>query len=271
MYTDSVAHITDNRKSRLLLSDGSEWLLTGNRRNIIMSDELAHVMGIVKCAPIAISSSDNVDVVKNGNVTNGAEKLKTFLHVLLPIYKHSIDKGGLPVHSGLAELNGSGVLLVAPSGTGKSTCCRRLPDHWLPLCDDQALVVLDQKNNYRVHPFPTLSDYLLKQTGITWNVQHSVPLAGIFFLEQALIDRVDPEPFGQGKAAVMLYASAKHICRKFSSILGYEEQKKMRQDFFYNACSLVKKIPAYRLRVSLHGKFWTEIERVLDLEANIIP
>lgn len=249
---------------RLFLSDGSKWLLTGSGGENNITNELAYVMGIGE-RPSKILSPDLANW-KNSGIKHYAEKFMAVLNALLPVYRQSIDLGGLLVHSGLAEWNGRGVLLAAHSGTGKSTCCRRLPDHWQPLCDDEALVVLDRKNNYRVHPFPTWSEYLWEKSGRTWDVQHSVPLASIFFLEQSTSDGI--EPLGQAKAAVRLHASANQICFKFSHILNIEEQKKLRCQLFNNACEMVKKIPAYRLHVSLHGKFWTEIEQVLDQETH---
>jgi len=100
---------------------------------------------------------------------------------LQPIYRRSVSLGGVPFHAGLAEINGRGFLFVASGGIGKSTCCRRLPDYWKPLCDDETLVVLDNQNEYRAHPFPTWSDYLMNRAHNTWDIQYSVPVSAIFF------------------------------------------------------------------------------------------
>ena len=54
---------------------------------------------------------------------------------LYPIYQRAQEAGGLPLHAGLVEKDGKGILLAAPSDTGKSTCCRRLPPPWKALCD----------------------------------------------------------------------------------------------------------------------------------------
>ncbi len=182
-------------------------------------------------------------------------------YALFPIYYRSIYKGGLPFHSGLVEWNSRGILLAAPGGTGKSTCCRRLPDNWRPLSDDEALVVLEHQDTYRAHPFPTWGDYLNNRKEKTWNVEYSIPLAGIFFIQQSETDGV--EPLGEGKAAVLITESAMQVCEKFWRPLDKENKRLLRRNLFNNAGEMVKKIPAYRLLVSRHGRFWEKMEQVL--------
>lgn len=180
---------------------------------------------------------------------------------LQPIYERSISKGGLPFHAGSAELEGQGILVAASGGTGKSTCCRRLPDYWKPLADDEALVVLDTQKKYQTHPFPTWSDYLWKRAKNMWDVQYSVPLSGIFFLEQSETDEV--VPLGMGEAAVLINGSATQVYQKFWRRADIENKRRLRGEIFSNACEMAKRIPAFRLKASLHGRFWEEIENVL--------
>ena len=45
----------------------------------------------------------------------------------------------------------------------------------------------------------------------------------------------------------------------------YVEKIKLGTQVFNNACKLAKMVPTFRLRISLHGKFWEEIEKSLDL------
>ncbi len=212
---------------------------------------------------IRIWHHDNIsDVVCEVKVNKGREiELINMWFALHPIYQRSISRGGLPFHGGLVERAGQGFLLVASGGTGKSTCCQRLPDDWRPLSDDEALVVFTEEMKYQVHPFPTWSDYLWQQSDKTWNVEHSVPLQGIFFLEQAEADIV--EPMGEGRAAVLMTESAAQICEKFWRNLAEEDQKKRRTELFDNACEMAKSIPAYRLKMSLEGRFWEKMEEVI--------
>jgi len=60
---------------------------------------------------------------------------------LYAIYQTAQDSGGLPLHGALVERDGKGVLLAGPREAGKSTCCRRLPTPWNPLCDEEILVI----------------------------------------------------------------------------------------------------------------------------------
>ncbi len=177
------------------------------------------------------------------------------------IYKPSIRRGGLPLHAGLVELDGRGVLLVAPGGTGKSTCCRRIPNYWKSLCDDEMLAILDEAGNYRAHPFPTWSDYLLKRAKM-WNVQYSVPISAVFFLKQSEND--EAVPVGKGEAAVLMSESARQVCYDLEGREGRKGQSKLGIELFNNACEMAKMIPTFRLRISLHGKFWEEIEKALE-------
>lgn len=190
--------------------------------------------------------------------TNVIEYVSMLISLQL-IYKKSMSAGGLPFHAALIELDGKGLLLAASGDTGKSTCCRRLPSRWTALCDDETLVVLDKQGEYWAHPFPTWSEYLNTGSGNTWNVQYSVPLCGIFFLEQAEVD--ESIAIGKGQAAFFITEAVTQICRKFWKSSDIKSQIRYRSRIFDNACKMVETVPAFRLRCSLHGRFWEEIEK----------
>ncbi len=206
------------------------------------------------------NTPDVVCEVKDNDESSEIEIINMWF-ALHPIYQRSMCIGGLPFHAGLIELDGRGFLIAAKGDTGKSTCCRRLPDYWKPLCDDEALVVLDKQKTYRVHPFPTWSDYLFKHSEKTWNVQYSVPLTGVFFLEQSEADEI--KPLGEGQAAVLIAESARQVCEKFWRTLAKEDKRPFRTEIFNNACKMVKQIPAYHLCVSLQNEFWKKMEQVI--------
>ncbi len=284
------------KHSCLSLSDGSKWQLTGDIDTNLWVNELAVILNLtpelIADEAKTIAFVKEVDKHKNGKRLysesfltsppntrwmfregkngyscqlkeheNYLEKYSCMMLSLLPVYQQSIHKGGLPFHAGLVETKGCGILLAASGGTGKSTSCKRLPNNWKSLCDDEALVVLDNQNSYRAHPFPTWSDYLWRRAKNTWGVQYSVPLRGIFFLEQ--FENNEVSPIGEGKATVYIAESAFQACQRFYSGMNKEKLTAFRTIIFNNACKIAKKIPAFRLRISLHGQFWREIEKVL--------
>lgn len=180
---------------------------------------------------------------------------------LAPVYDRTLELGGLPLHAALVEGKGMGVLLAAPGGTGKSTCCRRIPLPWKALCDDLSLMVQDEDEHYRVHPFPTWSNYLWKYSKGTWDVQQHLPLSAMFFLEQWEHDEV--EELGQGQASVLITESAQQVCQTAWRNLIPAEERRLKEKLFENACRLARTIPTFKLRVSLKGRFWEEMEKVL--------
>ena len=193
---------------------------------------------------------------------NPEAEILTMWNALYPIYRESITLGGLPFHAGLVERDGRGVILAGPGNRGKSTCCSRLPDSWVPLCDDETLVILDKVGNFRAHPFPTWSDHLWRESEKTWNVQYSVPISGVFFIEQSEVDEVIP--LGEGESTSYICQSAMQVCRKYWKRADQGYQRTFRRNLFDNACEMAKKMPAFRIRVSLYGRFWEEIDRALS-------
>lgn len=180
---------------------------------------------------------------------------------LYPIYQRALEAGGLPFHAGLVERDGKGILLAAPAETGKSTCCRRLPPPWKALCDEETLVLSNNAEHYIAHPFPTWSDYFRKRFERTWDVQRYISVSAVFFLEQAEEDEVIP--VGKGEAAAFAQQSAMQVCYRYFTHLDCEQIRTHKEILFENACELAKTVPAFKLRVSLKGRFWEKIESVL--------
>ncbi len=181
---------------------------------------------------------------------------------LYPIYQRAQETGGLPFHAGLIERDGRGILLAGPKDAGKTTCCRRLPTPWNVLCDEETLLLSNSAKQYVAHPFPTWSDYFRKRSERTWDVQKHIPVSAVFFLEQAKEDEVIP--VGQGEAAVFAQQSAMQVCHRYWNNLDHEEIKTLKKKLFNNACEFSKAIQAFKLRVSLTGRFWERIDAVLS-------
>lgn len=178
-----------------------------------------------------------------------------------PIYREIIDHGGQLFHAALIERDGKGVLLAGKSGVGKSTSCRRLPEHWNVLCDDELLTIPTDHDLYRAHPLPTWSEYFMKRSEKTWNIHHSVPVCGVFFIEHSDVDSV--LPLGEGQSVSLMSESAYQAYRNYWAIVKNENKKLLYRKIFHNSIAMAKKIPVFKLRVSLQGSFWEEIERAL--------
>ena len=195
-------------------------------------------------------------------VTHG-DGLYIQLMQLSSILAHDAQtRGGVLLHGALAEKDGIGVILAAPGGTGKTTASGRLAAPWRSLCDDATLVVRDSQGNYWAHPWPTWSRFLGGESGGTWDVQNAVPLKGVFFLSQALEDRV--ESVGPGHAVSLLVECAEQASQLMARGLSKEETRALHLERFNNLCAFARVVPAHLLRISLTGAFWQEIEHTLE-------
>lgn len=99
-------------------------------------------------------------------------------------------------------------------------------------------------------------------SGGTWNVQHSVSLKGIFFLEQAHDDKF--KPLGTAQNVCRLNASAEQVSWPMPHPEDKNVLRELRLQRFNNICDLAQNIPSYILRMGLDGTFWKEIERALN-------
>ncbi len=215
----------------------------------------------LKYSRVLHNNSSNTIIFEN---QKKLDKITRYLNMWLslhPIYLHSMMLGGLPFHAGLAELDGKAVLFAARGGTGKSTCCRRLPNDWKVLCDDEALAVMGKSGEYMVHPFPTWSDYFMDREKKTWDVQYSAPLSAIFFIDQA--EKDDVIPISLGRSVMAITDSSYQVLNKFEVGMIEQEKIELRSEIFRKAHDMAKKIPCYRLQVSLDGSFWEEIEKII--------
>jgi len=180
--------------------------------------------------------------------------------LLQVLYSQVQHYGGVPFHAALVEKNSRGIVLCAKGDTGKTTCCNRVPPPWRAWCDDEVLVVRVKPQQYAAHAFPTWSEYLVRNNAPTWDVQESVPLAGIVFLEQSPADALIPLRKAQAAVSLNLFASAQNLAMMRS--MEKEELRQLRQMIFDNVSGLVRSVPSYMLKVSLTGRFWEELERI---------
>jgi len=116
--------------------------------------------------------------------------------------------------------------------------------------------------NYWAHPWPTWSRFLWGGSGGTWDVQHAVPLKGVFFLSRAAEDHV--ESLGPGHALSLLVECAQQASQLMVRGLGKEATRALHLERFDNLCALARVVPAHLLHISLTGAFWEEIEQTLE-------
>lgn len=193
----------------------------------------------------------------------GAHALLVFMEVARVIAQDAQARGGVLLHAALAEREGAGIVLVGPSGMGKTTTSQRLPPPWQARCDDAVLVVRDREGVYWAHPWPTWSRFAFNGPGGSWQVPVASRLRAIFCLSQAGRDWV--EPIGPGQALQLLTGLSEvtgQMPRSSGAVL--EEGRRLRLQRFDNLSQLVRTLPVYVLHLSREGAFWNEIERVLD-------
>jgi len=167
----------------------------------------------------------------------------------------------MPVHAALVEWEGKGILLAAPGDTGKSTCCRRLQPPWRVLGDEETLVIRDHDGSYLAHPFPTWSDIYERGLKKSWDVQRSVPLSAIFFLEKS--EKIEVAPIGRGQAAMQLNRLAREKVTRSWWGEDPEEVTQFNGTIFGNACELIQQVQSYILRTNLTGRFWEAMENII--------
>jgi SynChlorMet cassette protein ScmC len=262
----------------LRLANGSSWGIAGrDHRAETMVARLAETMQFRPAddhshnffVTVRDDPAAQEDLVLNGTTvecTVGCALSEDMLasrlqHLSQIIGLSSQDSGGLLLHGALIEKDGEGVILAGHGGAGKTTASQRVPAPWRSLCDDTTLIVRDGEGSYRAHPWPTWSSFMFGGPGGSWPTERSASLRGIFVLEQASEDRADP--LGRGEAVCLLTECAEQVTWPAFHSLREEKSRFLRAQRFNNICDMTQSVPAFRLRLSLTGTFWDEIERVL--------
>lgn len=297
--TNHISHRHVVRHPVLALEDGTRWCFHRTLYNSHLVDQLAKIAGLDDatrhidgiCDRIIIRSAgkpDSASIHPNASdwtasgmdllrIRRNPEKPDIVLEILreltreeeylvmmsafFPVYMKSIQGDGLPLHAGLVDFNGRGVVLAGTGNSGKSTCCRRLPPPWRALCDDETLVVKTPQGEYRAHPFPTWSEYLWQTSSKTWETRSSRPVDSIFFITRAETDRV--QPMGRGETTALLTRSADEVMGRLNRDYPTVLKQELRKRLFDNAMKLARRIRGFCLHVSPDGKFWKKMEDVV--------
>ncbi len=171
-----------------------------------------------------------------------------------------VTRGGFPLHGALADRLGQGVVLAGPGGTGKSTASARLPNPWESLSDDTTLIV--ENGSYRAHPWPNPASVLGVEGRRRIDVKRVTAARAVFFLSQAEEDAV--QPLRQAEAACALLESFRQAAAIPGDLRHDPDLRWLCETAMDNICRFAKETPAYRLRLSLTGRFWEMIGKVLD-------
>jgi SynChlorMet cassette protein ScmC len=188
--------------------------------------------------------------------------ISAFSSALKIVNKHYVDKGGATMHTAFAGLCGNGVLITATANTGKTTSIERLPEYWEKLSDDLALLISMPGGKYNVHPLPTWSNYIMQKRESPVNMKHHLPLKAVFFLEQSKTDEV--LPLTAGEAAMRIFRSLQRESERLLPKMTEIEKKKTDTRLFDTATNLARSIHCYKLKATLHGQFWKEIEKIVS-------
>ena len=102
--------------------------------------------------------------------------------------------------------------------------------------------------------------------GGSWDVKRHVRLRGIIFLEKAAEDRL--MPIKNTEAVGVLVRAAEEAHRDMACFASDEDIRMLRLQRFDNICELLKRVPCYRLDISLTVSFWQHIEKEIIFERN---
>jgi SynChlorMet cassette protein ScmC len=260
----------------LTLADGSCWLISG--RDEPAAEVVARFSKVMGLKPggtvgqrigVSFSISPTAGLFFNGDIcalyANMPIDTTLYIHFIMLacfIIYRAQKNGAILLHGALAKREKHGVILTAPSGTGKTTASMRLLPPWVSLSDDATLVVRDSNGVYWAHPWPTWSRFQDGSPDDTWDVQQAVPLNAIFFLQRAAQERT--EPVGAGQATGLLAQAVEQTNGPFIFRLDPIQARILRQELFETSCSLVQHVPVHFLHFTRTGPFWLEIEKALD-------
>jgi SynChlorMet cassette protein ScmC len=172
-------------------------------------------------------------------------------------------KGGLLLHAALVCREKIGIALLGGSGSGKTTASRRIPFPWSARCDDYTLVVRGVGGLYWAHPWPTWSRFFQQGPGGSWPTEEALLLSAIFLLQPA----TDADngwiamPASQRIEAIL--AAVEQATWSTTMNLDKRQRRSIRMRRLQNSIALAKSVPGYRLRLTLTGNFWEDMEKAL--------
>jgi len=183
------------------------------------------------------------------------------LDILSPIYLSIMyNAKGLPLHSSCIEYNGKALILAGDSGSGKTTCCNRIPSPWRVLTDEETVVLDEGSGRYQAHPFPNVTDFARNNLIRNYNTHRGLPISAIFFLKKDTIDAI--RSISLAEAVLRINKSASEIFLAYSHLLSDRLIHNKMQ--FNNAVLIARKIPCFLLFFKKEGFFWRELENLFE-------
>jgi hypothetical protein len=164
----------------------------------------------------------------------------TFLRMMLSLVLDESD--GLLVHAASLARDGRGYLFPGVSGAGKTTVARVSTD--AVLLSDELSIVTRCAAHPRAHGTPFWGE--LARGGDN----RVVPLAGIYFLRQALEHRVHPLP------------ARLAVARLLTTVMSFLREPDVVAAVFRRAAALVDAVPSFELEFRPDDGFWPLIAHV---------
>jgi SynChlorMet cassette protein ScmC len=163
------------------------------------------------------------------------------------------------LHGALVTKDEQAVVIVGPSGGGKSTAAIRIPFPWKAISDDTTAVIKNSHEQYRILGLPTWSAYFDKPgPGRSVDLNKSYPLKKIFFLEISKEDACIPVSISDAVNRIVL--SSFQVYAMYWDKLSFEEVLELKKDLLMNAKDIVLATDPAILQVSKDGKFWEHME-----------
>lgn len=177
---------------------------------------------------------------------------------LLAIYRQTLEGGAVPLHAALVEFGGVGYALTGPGGAGKSYICRTLPAEGTALCDDQTLAVPTAPSEYRAHPLPTWSNFILNRAGPErWDCCRHLPLAGVIVLKRGLEGRL--VGLTKARATAAVYESAAAVVLNTAAFWPAEYARRQRTALLDACARLAAAVPTYEMQAPEGGPRWRQV------------
>ena len=156
------------------------------------------------------------------NTSIAIDHIRELWKITSYIGRSTEDRGGMLLHSALITNENTGVLLMGPSGIGKTTASLRVKVPWRVMSDDLAMVIKSDEGYYHVHPWPSWFHLHTHKAFTNWYIERSYILKGLYFIYQSEHDLCTP--VGSGEATAHLLQAVDQVSYYSRRTRGREQQ-----------------------------------------------